>query len=75
MRLVDHSDEGFILLVKLYWTDLDIVLSLHVPEERPHVLQRLFGAFSLQPKTFEAQLQKKSQKSKVMSTHKHHFEF
>lgn len=37
-------------MVRLYWTDLDIVLSLHVPEERPYVLQCLFAVFALQPK-------------------------
>lgn len=47
MRQGDHSDEGFLQLVILYWTDLDIVLSLHVPEEGPYVLQRLFGVFAL----------------------------
>lgn len=30
-------------------TDLDVVLSLHVPEEHPHVFQCLFGVFALQP--------------------------
>lgn len=45
----DHSDEGFILMERLYWTDLDTVLSLHVLEECPYVLQGLFGAIALQP--------------------------
>lgn len=46
---MDHSVEGFILMVRLYWTDLDTVLSLHVPEECPYVFQGLFGAIALQP--------------------------
>lgn len=50
MREVDHSNEGFIWQVRLYCTDLDIVFRLHVPEERPYVLQCLLGVFALQPK-------------------------
>lgn len=50
IRNVDHSDEGYLWLVRRYWTDLDIVLSLHVPEKCPYVPQCLFGVFALQPK-------------------------
>ena len=34
--------------VRLYETDLNVILSLHIPEERPYVLQRLFRVFTLQ---------------------------
>ncbi len=65
MRQADHSDGGFVWLVR---TDLDIVLSLHVPEECPYVLQRLFGVFALQPKIRGHVTKEKSQKSKMMNT-------